>query len=719
MAVDPCCRPLRETAGPAREPLGDLRLHPLHTPGGSPPRPLRSSRPLPAPQRAVEAATLAADWLEGRDRAAAAAAPAASVELEQGCLLVGEPTGGQGLRLPLLHAELACVAASAGRHVLALLPRSEGDLEAEDELEELEAWVFTLHSAAAVVMTVMETLSRLGAIRSDLENAFSVSKTLLGVGVFASVYLADTTYKAVPAALKVAGEAGSEEDRALPSEMRLLVAAQGHPNVIGFLGLFRTEHLGRKPQWALAQQFCPGSDLVLHIAISGSLSERAAAELMSGPLSGIAHLHSRGIVHRDVTADNILIAEGGRAVLADFGLAVFRAELASARGPTGTPGYAAPEMLRAPFKYGNKVDVFAFGVTLVWALFAMLPFHRQSTDETINSTARCQVDAHSIPQFGQVSELARALVLSLLTKHPEQRASAAAALAHAWFGSPPAQGQCRPQRYAAAFGAAAMCTSAQDEYQRRCDDAPGWSEAWEQAEEMDHGSHSDTEWEQAWQISNVLVSDLGAHAEDWAQASQVSETTSRSEGTCEEPEDWAALPRRSRRLSSGGGSGGAVEPPRPRPGRSGRSSDLGAAGRRAQYPREERSGEAWGEGGVGAPEHLKEAEPPAPGAGGPAAKAARGGRGLPARAMRQAAKWMAPPASWRSVPRPGARRAVPQEPRHWRLTLWLVRGRPPEEAGGSEPGRGPKPAGAMTSPSGASSEGAEFYALIPGTVAEA
>ncbi len=124
-----------------------------------------------------------------------------------------------------------------------------------------------------------------------------------------------------------------------------------------------------------AMERAPGAPLAQVIAREGALPWRRVAALGRDIARALAHVHARGIVHRDVKPGNLVVGPDGAPRLIDFGLARRPADRALTRASwvVGTPLYLAPEVLEEE-AVSPACDVFGLGVTLLEALAGRHPF---------------------------------------------------------------------------------------------------------------------------------------------------------------------------------------------------------------------------------------------------------------------------------------------------------------------------------------------------------
>ena len=124
----------------------------------------------------------------------------------------------------------------------------------------------------------------------------------------------------------------------------------------------------------IVMELVEGESLAARFARGGALSPEEVAPILGSVAAGLAAVHARGLVHRDVKPHNILLPAGGAAKLADFGLA--RGDetttLTSPGTAVGTLGYLAPELLHGE-PATPASDVYALGVVAYEGLTGQRP----------------------------------------------------------------------------------------------------------------------------------------------------------------------------------------------------------------------------------------------------------------------------------------------------------------------------------------------------------
>jgi eukaryotic-like serine/threonine-protein kinase len=145
-----------------------------------------------------------------------------------------------------------------------------------------------------------------------------------------------------------------------------------HPHLV------RALDFGRAGPFAyLVLEFVDGDSLGERIHRTGRLPEGEAVRLAVEVARGLVALHGRGLIHRDVKPDNILVTPDGRARLADLGLvkeAQSELNLTRTGRGLGTPHFMAPEQFHDAKGADPRYDVYGLGATLYMAVTAVLPF---------------------------------------------------------------------------------------------------------------------------------------------------------------------------------------------------------------------------------------------------------------------------------------------------------------------------------------------------------
>eukprot|EP01084_Bolivina_argentea_P047384 87297_1 len=122
----------------------------------------------------------------------------------------------------------------------------------------------------------------------------------------------------------------------------------------------------------LVMDLMTGGDLKYHLNHDGVFEEARARFYCAQILLGLEHIHSKGIIYRDLKLENVLVDEYGSVKISDLGLAVSVSD-GLVRGYAGTPGYTAPEVVLTQY-YSQSVDFFSFGVVVYRSLSGKKPF---------------------------------------------------------------------------------------------------------------------------------------------------------------------------------------------------------------------------------------------------------------------------------------------------------------------------------------------------------
>ena len=245
----------------------------------------------------------------------------------------------------------------------------------------------------------------------------------LGRGAMGITYKAFDVDLRCPVTLKVINERylGDESARLRFLREARAAASVRHPNVASVF------HLGRSAEdYFYAMEFVEGETLENLIKRSGRLDTKLALEITAQVAAGLAAVHKKGLVHRDIKPGNIMVSleEGGAvtAKIIDLGLAKAVSEpgsLTTISRPgvfAGTPQFASPEQL-AGADVDIRSDLYSLGVTLWEMLMGKAPFRGSSADAMYqHQRVRLLVE-----QLGGVPQPLGVLLEVLLEKDPARR----------------------------------------------------------------------------------------------------------------------------------------------------------------------------------------------------------------------------------------------------------------------------------------------------------
>jgi len=160
-----------------------------------------------------------------------------------------------------------------------------------------------------------------------------------------------------------------------------------------------------------------GGELFFHLQKDKKFSEERVIFYGAEILLALEHLHSNGIIYRDLKPENLLLTNEGHIVLTDFGLCKEGILKEDDRTGTfcGTPEYLAPEVLKGK-GYGKAVDWWSFGSLLYEMLTGLPPFYSQDVQEMYR---KIMTDKLKFP--AGMSENAKSLLEGLLRRDLNER----------------------------------------------------------------------------------------------------------------------------------------------------------------------------------------------------------------------------------------------------------------------------------------------------------
>ncbi|MGH7629007.1 MAG: serine/threonine-protein kinase [Gemmatimonadales bacterium] len=296
------------------------------------------------------------------------------------------------------------------------------------------------------------------AVRSLLAEALSDRYSLdreLGRGGMATVYLARDLRHRRPVAVKVMHPslAGALDSERFLREIEI-AASLSHPLIVP---LYDSGNAGGVLYYIMP--YVEGESLYERLRRERRLSLEDALQMTHDVAEALGYAHSRGVLHRDVKPENILLA-GGHALIADFGLARALAtadyrKLTETGVIVGTAYYMSPERLREDRDLDQRADIYSLGCILYEMLTGGPPYTGRSLKELATRILRApvpsvqRVHADVPPAVDQA--ISRALAKSAAERFATMQEFAAAlprlpaestaeaATSHGESGKPPAE----------------------------------------------------------------------------------------------------------------------------------------------------------------------------------------------------------------------------------------------------------------------------------------
>ncbi|HEX9229260.1 MAG TPA: serine/threonine-protein kinase [Arthrobacter sp.] len=275
-------------------------------------------------------------------------------------------------------------------------------------------------AATAPVVTAAGLDAKLLALPDAPAGRFAVHE-LLGRGATATVFRGTDLTDGRPVAIKVAEGPDPQQTERIHAEARIL-ASLDHPAIVTFVAE------GVVPvgdPWAgrpfLVEEFVYGGSLSERIR-NGATDAGGVARWAASALSGLAHIHARGLVHRDIKPANILVSELRRSAvrIADFGIATPAGVELEPGDSSGTVHYMSPEQAAGRHP-GAPGDIYSLGLVLLECLTGAKAFPGTPVESLVARTLRDP----EIPAGIGASWVA--LLSAMTAMDPVARPSAAAA----------------------------------------------------------------------------------------------------------------------------------------------------------------------------------------------------------------------------------------------------------------------------------------------------
>lgn len=217
-------------------------------------------------------------------------------------------------------------------------------------------------------------------------------------------------------------------------EVAILHLAAGHPYIITLHDVFESS-----TYIFLVFEICKNGELFDYLTSVVALSEKRTRTIMKQLFESVDYIHSKGIVHRDLKPENILLDDNYNIKVTDFGFARVVQPGEKMNDLCGTPGYLAPELLRASMYedaegYGFEVDLWACGVIMYTLLVGFPPFWHRKQMIMLRNIMEGKYEFCS-PEWDDITEEAKDLIRKLLVIDPSKRINAKEALKHCFFRS--------------------------------------------------------------------------------------------------------------------------------------------------------------------------------------------------------------------------------------------------------------------------------------------
>lgn len=199
-----------------------------------------------------------------------------------------------------------------------------------------------------------------------------------------------------------------------------------HPNVVRL-----HEVIASKTKIYMVLEYVNGGELFDKISSKGKLSEAVGRRLFQQLIDAVSYCHDKGIFHRDLKLENVLVDAVGNIKVSDFGLSALPQHLQDdglLHTTCGSPNYVAPEVLKNKGYDGATSDTWSCGIILYVILTGYLPFDDRNLAVLFQKIFKGEAQ---IPKW--LSPEAKHLIKRILDPNPGTRITMAEIKEHNWF----------------------------------------------------------------------------------------------------------------------------------------------------------------------------------------------------------------------------------------------------------------------------------------------
>ncbi|XP_020801352.1 serine/threonine-protein kinase SIK3 isoform X2 [Drosophila serrata] len=252
---------------------------------------------------------------------------------------------------------------------------------------------------------------------------YELEKTI-GKGNFAVVKLATNIVTKTKVAIKIIDKTCLNEEYLSKTfrEISILKSLR-HPHITRLYEVMESQSM-----IYLVTEYAPNGEIFDHLVANGRMKEPEAARVFTQLVSAVHYCHLRGVVHRDLKAENVLLDKDMNIKLADFGFSNHYEEGATLRTWCGSPPYAAPEVFQGLEYDGPKSDIWSLGVVLYALVCGALPFDGKTILEL---KSRVVLGKFRIPFF--MSQECEQLIRNMLVVEPDRRYTIKQIIKHRWL----------------------------------------------------------------------------------------------------------------------------------------------------------------------------------------------------------------------------------------------------------------------------------------------